>query len=124
MRIYLAGPYTPIDGREETRLANIRAASDTAKLLLKLGHTPFCPHTMTAGWEDTCAYDDFLRMDLEWLKQSDAIVLLPGWQSSRGARLEYEEALKEGLVIFDLQRDTGAGVEINEMLLERALSCR
>ena len=124
MRIYLAGPYTPIDGREETRLANIRAASDTAKQLLKLGLTPFCPHTMTAGWEDECSYDDFLRMDLEWLRLCDAVVLLPGWQTSRGARMEYEEALKEGLVIWDLQRESKGSAEVNRLLLERVSSCR
>jgi uncharacterized ferredoxin-like protein len=78
---------------------------------------------MTAGWEDECAYEDFLRMDLEWLRLCDAIVLLPGWQTSRGARMECEEALKEGLVIWDLQRETEGSVEVNRVLLERAMSC-
>jgi len=49
MKVYVSGAYTPADGREETRLENIRLAGETGKLLLKLGHTPFCPHTMTAG---------------------------------------------------------------------------
>ncbi len=123
MKVYIAGPYTPADGREETRLANIRLASETAQLVLRLGHTPLCPHTMTAGWEDTCSYDDFLRMDLEWLRACDAIVLLPGWRTSRGASLEYEEARKEGLVIWDLQRETEGSVEVNRVLLQRAMSC-
>jgi len=63
MKVYVSGAYTPADGREETRLENIRLAGETGKLLLRLGHTPFCPHTMTAGWEDECSYQDFLRMD-------------------------------------------------------------
>ncbi len=121
MKIYVAGPYTPADGREETRLENIGLASETAKFLLTLGHTPFCPHTMTAGWEDVCSWEDFLRMDIEWLRMCDAIVLLPGWQTSRGARMEYEEALKEGLVIFDLQRES---VEVSDVLMRRTISCR
>ncbi len=124
MRVYIAGPYTPNDGKEETRLANIHAASETAKLLLKLGHIPFCPQTMTAGWEDICTYDDFLRMDLEWLRMCDAIVLLPGWQTSRGARMEHEEAQRQGLVIWDIAREIEGSVEVNRLLLERMMSCR
>jgi len=123
VKVYIAGPYTPADGKEETRLANIRLASETGKLLLRLGHTPFCPHTMTAGWEDECAYEDFLRMDLEWLRACDAVVLLPGWQTSRGARREYEEARRHGLVVWDVARQIEGSVEVNRVLLERAISC-
>lgn len=100
MKVYIAGPYTPTDGKEETRLENIRLASETGKLVLKLGHTPFCPHTMTAGWEDECSYDDFLRMDLEWLRACDAIVLLPSWESSKGTRIEKAEADRLGIPAF------------------------
>jgi hypothetical protein len=124
VKVYIAGAYTPVDGKEETRLANVRLASETGKLLLQLGHTPFCPHTMTAGWEDRCAYEDFIRMDLEWLRACEAIVLLPGWQASPGARMEYEEAMREGLVIWDVARDSDGGGEMNRVVLERAMSCR
>jgi hypothetical protein len=124
MRVYVCGPYTPADGREETRLGNIRLASDTGKLLLKLGHTPFCPHTMTSGWEEACAWGDFLRMDLEWLRQCQAIVLLPGWQTSRGACMEYEVARREGLVVWDVAGETEGSQEMNEAVLQRVMSCR
>ena len=99
MKVYVAGAYTPHDGREETRLANIRRASEAAQQLLKAGHTPFCPHTMTAGWEETCGYDDFLRLGMVWLAACDAILLLPGWEQSKGARREHEEAVTLGLLI-------------------------
>jgi len=120
MKVYIAGPYTPADGTEETRLGNIRLASETGKFLLRLGHTPFCPHTMTAGWEDECAYEDFLRMDLEWLRVCDAIVLLPGWQTSRGSQMEYDEARRQGLVIWDVQRETEGSAEVNRLLMQAA----
>jgi len=99
MKVYVAGAYTPKDGREETRLENIRRASEAAQQLLKAGHTPFCPHTMTAGWEATCGYDDFLRLGVEWLAACDAILLLPGWEQSKGARQERAEAVTLGLLI-------------------------
>jgi hypothetical protein len=101
MRVYVAGPYSPLDRREETRLENIRRASEAAQQLLNAGHIPFCPHTMTAGWEETCGYDDFLRLGIEWLAACDAILLLPGWEQSKGARREHEEAVTLGLLIVD-----------------------
>jgi hypothetical protein len=101
MKVYVAGAYTPHDGRDETRLANIQRAAEAAQRLLKAGHTPFCPHTMTAGWEAICEYDEFLRLGLEWLVLCDAILLLPGWENSAGARREHEEAIALGLLIVD-----------------------
>jgi hypothetical protein len=100
MRIYVAGPYTPLDGRDETRLENICRASEAAQRLLQAGHTPFCPHTMTAGWESVCSYDEFLRFGLDWLATCDAILLLPGWEQSQGARREHAEAVVLGLLIM------------------------
>jgi len=100
MKVYVAGAYTPRDGREETRLENIRIASEAAQQVLRAGHTPFCPHTMTAGWEATCSYDDFIRMGLEWLRTCDAMLLLPGWDTSNGARLEHNEAIALGLLVL------------------------
>jgi len=112
MKVYVAGPYTPDDGREETRLANIRCASEAAQQLLKAGHTPFCPHTMTAGWEQTCDYDDFLRLGMEWLAACDAILLLPGWEQSQGARREHEEAVTLGLlIVHDLESLVSASAQ-------------
>ena len=112
MKVYVAGPYTPNDGREETRLANIRRASESAQQLLKAGHTPLCPHSMTAGWEKTCGYDDFLRLGIEWLAACDAILLLPSWEQSQGARREYEEAVTLGLLILhDLESLVRGGVD-------------
>ncbi len=112
MKVYVAGPYTPLDGRDETRRENIRRASEAAQMLLKAGHTPFCPHTMTAGWESECSYDEFLRFGLDWLAACDAILLLPGWEQSQGAQREHEEAIVLGLLIMhDLNSLVSGGLD-------------
>jgi hypothetical protein len=112
MKVYIAGPYTPKDGRNETRLSNIRQAADAAKRLIQLGHFPFCPHTMTVGWEDACSYEEFSHFGLAWLQTCDAILLLPDWEQSPGARREHEEAVTFGLsIIYGLDSLVSASCE-------------
>jgi hypothetical protein len=45
------------------------------------------------GW----SWADYLKYDLQKMMECDAICLLPGWESSRGARLEYHVAKELGL---------------------------
>ena len=44
---------------------------------------------------------DYMRADLERLLKVDAVVVLPGWRHSRGAKLELAVALELGLPIYD-----------------------
>lgn len=65
-----------------------------------------------AGWEVANPAENFggrtdlpreayLRADMVMLAQCDAIALLPGWEDSRGARLEYTVARELGCVVLD-----------------------
>ena len=66
---------------------------------------------MTAGWEESAAMRTSCGMDLEWLAACDAILLLPGWEQSQGARTEYEEAVTVGLVIWDVRQCSRTSLE-------------
>jgi hypothetical protein len=96
MTIFISGKYT---GDTETNTAVARSAMWQ---LIRKGQTPFCPHTMTAGGEtvDYLSYEDFMRIDLDWLSQCEAVLMLPGWQDSPGACREYEYAVKQGKTIY------------------------
>lgn len=101
MRIYIAGPYRAKTPSDVDR--NILVAREAMAKLLVLGHTPFCPHSMTAGFEhDFPEIDDevYLRTDLEWVFLCDAILMLPGWENSSGSRAELEAARGAGLKLF------------------------
>lgn len=48
------------------------------------------------------AYAEFMHMDMAFLKLCDAIAMIPGWESSRGANMEYGYATGTGMKIIYL----------------------
>ena len=43
---------------------------------------------------------DYLHIDLAMLDRANAIYMLPGWIDSRGARIEFRTALRQGKEIW------------------------
>lgn len=85
-RVYVAGPMT---GYDEW---NYPAFVEAARTLRRLGYDVVSPHELHD--EDmTRPFDWYLRRDLAALVTCDAIVLLPGWAESRGAKLEHMVAM-------------------------------
>ena len=106
LRIYVAGKYT--DDDKDVRDNNIAVARLHTAMLIKAGHYPFCPHTMTAHFDDDfpeIEYKHYMAMFCEWLRFCDAIYLLPNWQLSNGAGIEIELANELKLdVYYDLKQ--------------------
>jgi hypothetical protein len=111
VKLYLAGP---MRGRPEFNFP----AFDRAEAQLRdMGHDVFSPaardreHGFTAegltGDEDLAAlgFDlrDALAVDLEWItRHADAVIVLPGWEGSSGARAEVATAKALGLPVHEL----------------------
>jgi hypothetical protein len=101
LKIYVAGPYSAPS--EEEREQNTRRAIEAGLALFKLGHTPFIPHL--THYVDLHAHrtgvvmswDDYIRLDLEWLDVCDALLYLG---PSKGADIELQYALKTGKRVF------------------------
>ena len=103
--LYLSGPYSPGNGR--TVAENIAVARAHAVAAARAGWFPFTPHLNTAGFEVDCpgvSHEEWLAGDLAILRllprAHAAVLLLPGWEQSKGARLERDWALHLNLEVF------------------------
>ena len=88
--VYIAGNYrsNTVNGIHE----NIEKARKVAVQYWQYGYAVICPHTNSAYFDGICDDEIFLRGARELLRRSDIVVMLPGWESSEGAKAEYELA--------------------------------
>lgn len=89
MRIYISGK---ISGREEAAREEFGIVQSH---LEDLGHDAVNPFENGLEVDDT--WERHLAVDITDLLGCDAVCQLPGWEDSRGARLEYEVARMNGI---------------------------
>jgi len=100
MIVYCAGKYRA--ATPELVALNVRKAEDLAAAVLAQGIAVYCPHSMTHEWEryDTLDDDKFLFNGLEILKVCDAVLLIPGYETSQGTLAEIDCAEEYGIPVF------------------------
>ncbi len=92
MKIYIAGPMT---GLPEF---NYPVFHEAAAALRAAGHAVDNPAENAAP---PCgSWLGYMRMSVAQLAQADCLVLLPGWASSRGARIEHQLAMALGFIAY------------------------
>ncbi|WP_108723834.1 DUF4406 domain-containing protein [Cellulomonas timonensis] len=82
LRVYISGP---MSGYPQHNYPAFFAAED---LLRAAGHVPLNP----ARNPEQPTWADYLRLDLGDVLTADQLAVLPGWEASRGARLEVHVA--------------------------------
>ena len=104
--LYISGPYSAGNGR--TVAENIAVARAHAVAAARRGWFPVTPHLNTAHFEIDCPeipHADWVNGDLAILRGLDpadaAVLLLPGWEGSKGAGLERDWAIRLNLEIFE-----------------------
>ena len=104
MKIYVAGPLSA--DIKEKRDYNIAEARNAGIEILRKGHVPFVPHTISEGWHDDSSLlhlKDFYYLDAKWLSLCDAILMLPGWKESTGSMWEHAFAKVLNLeILYDI----------------------
>lgn len=106
MKIYLAGPMSSV---QDFNFPEFFRVTDE---LRSLGHQVINPAetngpTVEEALNDLpynpMEWEDYMRIDLQSLTDSEVLCLLPGWQASRGARLEVKVAKELGMPIYVFQ---------------------
>ena len=94
-RIYIAGPMTGLPGH------NFPAFHAAADRLRQAGWDVVNPAENFGGRRDL-PRESYIRADVALLIECHAIALLPGWERSRGAKLEYLLARELGMPVIDV----------------------
>jgi len=103
-RIYIAGPITPRSQNKNhiEYLHNVARMLDAWLVLSSAGWAPYCPALdflfffLSYGLRE----EDVKRVSFAWLDASEAAVFLPGWETSPGAKDEFEFSVRQGKKIF------------------------
>lgn len=94
MRLYISGPMT---GRPQL---NYPAFFTAESQLRDMGYEVSNPAQYPDNGE---TWAECLRRDLKDLLECDGVAALPGWQKSKGARLEVNVARRLGMEVMDVK---------------------
>jgi len=102
--VFIAGPYTG-DGTHDGIEKNIREAEKYQIALANHQIGFFCAHNHTEHFSSKkgakAPETFYYELDLQFLKRmANAVLAMPGWESSWGAKREVEWAKENGLPIF------------------------
>lgn len=99
-RVYVAGK---LNADAVGYLYNVHKMMNTAEVLRESGYSVFIPALdllmgIAFGWTD---YHTYFDNNQPWLEASDAVYLVPGWETSSGTRKEMEMAFYADIPVFD-----------------------
>lgn len=66
---------------------------------------------------------EYMRLDVQHVLDAEAVAVLPGWEKSRGARLEVSIARELGLPVFDAARLEQSDLHVTSWTPDQLRSC-
>jgi len=117
--IYVSGKYTDVSREAVKR--NIHEAELVAQqVLLLTRRIPLIPHKLTSFWDEWGPLTEWSHSDwmekycLPLLDNCSAIIMVPGWEFSKGARIEFEYADERHIPIYFSVEDIPAKMAAGE----------
>lgn len=94
-KIYISGPITGLPHKEVEQVFG-----RVADKLNRLGWEAVSP--LNNGLPAEASYNEHMLRDLEMLAECRAIFMLKGWENSKGARIEFAEAVaRKKTIMFE-----------------------
>lgn len=109
---YIAGKYT--DDSTYAIRNNIRRAEEVNEWAWQNGYAAICPHTNTAFLDGLCNYEVWANGDLAILERCDLVILVPGWEDSKGTREEIKFARMCNIPIYIWRYNSDGDVWLEE----------
>lgn len=100
--VYVAGPYRAPTTWEVEQ--NIQRARRLGAEVAKVGAYPVIPHSNTSHFDGLASDELWLGGTIELMRRCDAVIFAPDWGTSRGSRMERDEAKRLHLPHFDTVR--------------------
>jgi hypothetical protein len=92
MKLYISGPVSGMPGLNKDAFNAAEIQLDAA------GHSVINP--IKNGLPDDAPWVDHMRADIKMLMDCDGVAYLPGWENSRGAKIEIELARALGFPVL------------------------
>lgn len=98
--VYVAGRFNADTHWEVEQ--NVRRAEALAMEVARLGAMPLTPHCNTRNFHGLSGvtHEFWYEGTLELLRRCDALILVPGWEGSKGTAAEREEAFRKHIPQF------------------------
>ena len=102
-RVYVAGAYSATNVIDV--LDNMRKGMRLSTEVMLAGFAPFCPwldyHFQLQLREgEALSVNDYYQYSLTWLEVSDAVLLVPGWEHSKGTIEEIKVAKSLNIPVY------------------------
>lgn len=98
-RVYIAGK---LNAPAVMYIKNVHNMIVVGNLVRKRGFSVFVPalDVLIGFLDGQMHYEDYFENNVEWLKVSDYMLVLPGWEDSEGTQKEIEIAEEHSIPVF------------------------